>query len=399
VSAGASPALEPEAFWRHVGPALFLTAIFFLNFNARIVLAPLMPSIKGDLGISHGEAGFLFLLISFGYFTTLLGSGFFSARLTHRRTIALSSLAVGSALLVVSMSEGLIGIQMSLLFLGMAAGLYLPSGIASLTSLISPRHWGKALAIHELAPNLSFVAAPLITEGLLLYFSWRNVLALLGGTTILAGLAFARFGRGGKFPGQPPTLGSIKILLVEPAFWIMIFLFTLGISGTLGVFTMLPLFLVSEQGMDREWANTLVALSRISGLGMAFLGGWASDRFGPKRTLTGVFLITGVSTIMLGAVSGPWLGIILFVQPMLAVCFFPAGFAALSLIGPPEARNIAVSLTIPSAFIVGSGVIPTAIGIAGDLSSFAFGIVGVGFLILMGSILSRFLRLPEQTKK
>ena len=69
------------SFGSQLGPLLFLTAIFFLNFISRIILAPLMPAIEKDLGISHGEAGSLFLLISAGYFTALLGSGFFSSRL------------------------------------------------------------------------------------------------------------------------------------------------------------------------------------------------------------------------------------------------------------------------------------------------------------------------------
>ena len=184
----------------------------------------------------------------------------------HRRTIILSAIAVGMALLGISISSSLWGIRLGLLLLGVAAGLYLPSGIAALTSLINPKHWGKAIAIHELAPNLSFVAAPLVSEALLIWFSWRAVLVLLGGLSILAGMAFARFGSGGEFPGETPGLRAFKTLLNAPAFWIMMVLFSLGIAGTLGVYTMLPLFLVTEHGINRNWANTLIALSRLSGL-------------------------------------------------------------------------------------------------------------------------------------
>jgi NNP family nitrate/nitrite transporter-like MFS transporter len=47
-------------------------------------------------------------------------------------------------------------IQCGLVVLGFAAGFYLPSAIATITSLVDKRHWGKAIAIHELAPNLAF---------------------------------------------------------------------------------------------------------------------------------------------------------------------------------------------------------------------------------------------------
>ena len=176
----------------------------------------------------------------------------------------------------------------------------------------------------------------------------------------------------------------------------MVFLFSLGICSTLGIYTMLPLYLVAEHAIDRNLANTLIALSRLSGLIMAFAGGWASDRFGPKWTLKIVFLITGFMTVLLGIVPGSYIPIIVFLQPLVAVCFFPAGFAALSFIVPPKSRNIAVSLTVPLAFLVGGGMVPIFIGIIGDIRSFALGIVICGGLITAGSIFTGRLKFHDQ---
>jgi NNP family nitrate/nitrite transporter-like MFS transporter len=277
-----------------IGPLLLMTGIFFLNFISRIILSPLMPTIEMDLGIGHAEAGSLFLLISLGYFISLVGSGFFSSRFTHRKTI------VGITLLAISFSHTLREVRIGCIIVGLAAGLYLPSGISTLTSLVSSKDWGKAIAIHELAPNLSFLSAPLISEALLVWFTWRNILALLGLASVFVGLTFARFGKGGDFPGEPPSPSNLKSLLREPSFWIMIVFFSLGISGSLGIYAMLPLFLVSERGMTQSWANYLVALSRISGLGVAFLSGIVTDKLGPKVALGGVFLLTGLLTLLLG---------------------------------------------------------------------------------------------------
>jgi len=102
---------------------------------------------------------------------------------------------------------------------------------------------------------------------------------------------------------------------------------------------MLPLYLVTEHGMSLDWANSLVGTSRISTLGMAFLGGWATDRCGPKPVMIGAFFVTGILTLLIGMVSTPWIAAIVFLQPMLAVCFYPAGFAALSTISTPEAKK------------------------------------------------------------
>jgi len=384
------------SFSKQLGPILFLTTIFFLNFVGRIVFAPLLPSIETDLGIAHAEAGSFFLLTSMGYFISLLGSGFVSSRLNHRQTIVLSAVSVGVALLGISLSNSLWTIRLALFLLGMSAGIYLPSGIATLTALVNPRHWGKAVAVHELAPNLGFVAAPLLAEAFMLWFPWKGVIVFLGTGSIIAGTAFYFFGRGGEFPGQAPGFGSLKSLFTEPSFWIMAVLFCFGICGTLGIYTMLPLYLVSDQGFNRNWANTLVALSRIPSVFMAFVAGWLSDRIGPKRTISGVFLITGLLTLLLGTVSDPWIVVLVFLQPVIAGCFFPPGFAALSAIAPPDARNIAVSLTIPSAFVFGGGAIPIGIGMMADAGFFDLGIALTGMLILTGSVLALFLKSPRQ---
>jgi NNP family nitrate/nitrite transporter-like MFS transporter len=119
-----------------VMPLLLMTGLFFFNFIARIILAPLMPTIEVDLGIGHAEAGSLFLLISLGYFTSLIGSGFFSAQFTHRKTIIFSSIFLGITLLAVSFSNTLWDIRIGCIIIGLVTGLYLPSGISTLTSLV-----------------------------------------------------------------------------------------------------------------------------------------------------------------------------------------------------------------------------------------------------------------------
>ncbi len=385
-----SNSAEPPKFRTFLGPILLFTNIFFLNFMSRIIFAPLLPSIQKDLGLAHVEAASLFLFVSVGYSISLLTSGFVSNRLQHRKTIVLSATAVGISLLAIPFCHSIWSLRGGLLLLGLASGLYLPSGLASLTALVNTKHWGKAIATHELAPNLSFFIAPLLAEGLMMWFSWRGVLVFLGGCSVLTGGVFALFGKGGDFSGVAPNFLSLKTLFMEKSFWIMMILFSLGICATLGVYTMLPLFLVAQHGLERNWANTLVALSRISGMFMAFLAGWTTDRFGPRLTMSGVFLMTGLATVLLGALTGSWLVVLVFLQPVMAVCFFPPGFAALSAIGPPSTRNVAVSLTVPAAFLIGGGAIPLGIGMMGDAGLFALGVSFTGGLILSGAFLSLF---------
>jgi NNP family nitrate/nitrite transporter-like MFS transporter len=380
-----------------MGPLLFLVGIFSLNFLGRIILSPLMPAVEKDLKIGHDEAGSLFFLISLGYCVGLLASGFVSSRLTHRKTIFLSAIAVGFGLIIVSISDNLWAIRSGLVFLGTAAGFYLPSGIATVTELVSPEHWGKAIAIHELAPNLGFVIAPLLAEALLGLFTWRGVMLLAGIGSIIAGGVFIFWGKGGAFPGEAPDSKTLRSLLVEPSFWIMIALFGLGIGASLGVYAMMPLYLVTERGMDRAWANTLVGFSRVLTMGSAILTGWITDRIGPKRTLMGVFIAGGLVTILMGIIPGLWIVPTVFLQAVLATAFFPAGFAALYKIGSGRIRNVAVSLTVPFGFLLGGGAIAAGIGVMGEIRSFALGITLFGGLLFAGVFLASRLKFTKDS--
>lgn len=371
------------------GSLLLLTGLFFLNFVTRVCMGPLMPRIESDLAIDHAQAGSLFLSLSFGYCLGMLLSSLVASRITHRSTIALSSVCAGVFLLATSLGSGLESLHLGLGGLGIVSGLYLPSGIATITGLVRSADWGKALAIHELAPNLSFISAPLLTELLLNWLPWRGVLAVLGIAGMGVGLAFFRYGRGGRERGVTPGPRAIWTALRDPRLWGLMLLFSLAVGATLGIYTMLPLYLVTEAGWHRTEANTLLACSRLSGLVIVFAAGWLADRLGSRRTMALALGAAGAMTILLGISSGAVLVTAVFLQPVLTVCFFPVGFAALSRVHP-----LGVSLAVPGAMLLGGGGIPALLGWLAEAGSFGGAMVMVGLLTLCGALVSLFLTAP-----
>lgn len=381
-----------------LGPLVFITTIFFVNFLARIMLSPLMPVVEADLKLDHGQAGVLFLLIALGYVVALMASGYLSSRIKHHRTIVLSAVMLGVTLVASSFSEGLWGLRLGMLLVGATAGLYFPSGMATITSLYPPKHWGRAIGVHELAPNLACVAAPLMVEMLLCWVSWRNTLALAGVASLVLGVAYARFGRGGEFPGEAPALKFLRTLFGQPVFWIMLVLFGLSVGSSMGIFSMLPLFLVSERGMDLYQANLIVAMSRLPTLATALLGGWLADRIGPKKTIPLVMLTTGIMTLLVAVVPSPLLVPVIVLQAMVAVTFFAPAFAVISSLGMATSRNLVISFTVPLAYLLGAGVTPTLIGLCGKEGAFALGIGLYGVLLLLGAGLAAFLKMPRAVR-
>ena len=383
----------PETFQEKFGITLFLAWLFYLGFVSRIIFAPLMPAIERDLGIGHARAGALFLLISVGYMLAPVCSGLISSRFDHSGNLRFSAWLVGLALLAFSFVEDVVGMGLLLLVIGFAGSLHLPSAIATITAEIQKSDWGKGLSVHQCAPPLAFVTAPLIAALLLRWYSWREVLLVWAILCLASALLYTLRGRGGDFPGRAVNLANARPVFANRSFWLMVVLLSMAFSGNSGIFAMLPLFLVHERGFDPAMANTLIGLSQLSGLAVIFAAGWLADRIGQKRVMAGSLLATGILTLLLPWMGGGMLVLVLFLQAATLTAFFPAGFAALSRVTLPSLRSITSALGPPFAFLVGGGFMPTAIGYLADSHSFEAGIRMAGCYILLGCLLVVPLRL------
>lgn len=371
-------------------PLSFLTGIFYLNFVSRIILGPFLPVIEQELGLGHGGAGSLFLFIQIGYAAGLLGSGIVSWRFSHRHTIVASAVAVGISLAGLSLTSSLWTMRLWLVLVGTGAGLYLPAGVATITHLVKDAHWGKALAFHELAPNLAFITAPFLADAFLASISWRGVLALLGGVAMLLGGCFALSSHGGSRQGEAPRLQTVAGLLRDPAVWAMMLIFAAGVGSSLGLYSMLPLFLVSGSGMTLRAANSLTGLSRVACLAIAFFSGWLTDRMGHRHALTVALTTTASLNLCLGLFPGPILTpIFVFLQGAAAVMFFPAAFAAVSRLVPGQMRNLGVALTTAVGVFLGGGGVPALVGYLAEVASFSAAFTVVGALAIFSPLLLR----------
>jgi NNP family nitrate/nitrite transporter-like MFS transporter len=394
-SAVRSAAGERRSF-RGVLPTLsMLVLVLLFLFAARIIYAPMLVNIERSMSLTHTQAATFFLFVTIGYSGCMVFSGFVAARLTHRWTILLSVVAAVAALGFIAASDSLAGIRVGLVFLGAGAGLYFPSGVPTLTSLVDPRDEGKAMAVHEVGPNLGFVATPIVASLLLSVLSWRRILLVVGAFGILTALAFLAFARGGRFRGEPPRLANARPVLRRSSFWITAAMFALGAGAGVGVFSIIPTYLVVEKGMDQGLVNTLVGISRVSGLGVIFVVGFLVDRTGVRWIMAVLLLLCGLSTAAMGLGSRGVLLAAMFVQPILVAGFFPAGFVAASRITSRRLHNVTLSFLLPIGYGFGAGLVPLFLGILGDHNRFALGFAVYGGLLTAASLLPFLLRLEE----
>ena len=391
-ASGAEPGGHNDRQRFPLGSTLLLVSVFFMTFLARTILSPLLLPIERDLGVTHAEAGSFFLIISIGLIATMLGSGFVSQRLNHHRMIALSVAVSGAGALLLGASTTLAGFRAGLVLLGAGAGLYLPSGLTTLTDVVPSRQWGRALAIHELGPILGLFSGPILAELALRVGGWRSVLIAIGAISLVMAVVFARWGAGGRFHGAPPHWSALREVVASRRFWIIAFFFVMAIGLELGVYAMLPTYLVVDRGLDQSLVNTIVSTSRLTSLLAVFAAGWLSDRFGVRHVIGGVAVTAGLVTAVLGFAGGWLLIAAVYLQPMLISSFFPAGLTALAGVGSAERRNLAVSVVVPLAYLFGAGMIPAILGHLAEVNLFGTGFIGVGVLMIVGALLVGGLR-------
>lgn len=367
-----------------MGPVLLLTVIFFILFVTRQITGPLLPAMEDDLGLSHTQSGLFLLCMGIGFFLSQIGAAFLASRWGYRRCILVSLWGTTAAAAMVGHVGSTYALYLGFLGLGITGGLYVPSGIALITVLVRPRDWGKAMGIHELAPNLALISVPFLATLAVAFASWRMGFLCLAATLALLGAGYLFVGVDADQRPSPPDLHRIREIAATPGFWRLGFLLSLAVGIETGVYAMTPLFLVNERAFDLADANLLLGLSRIPGVLMVLLSGWVTDRLSPSTTVCISLGVTGAAVICLGAGPKALLVPAVVVQAGASACLFPPILSMMSRISITENRALTLSMILAVAPVIGGGLLPAAIAFAGDLGSFGAGMVGAGILTTAG---------------
>jgi predicted MFS family arabinose efflux permease len=360
-----------------IGTLFLMVFMIYLSMSSRTMFAPLIPYLSRDVGLTLSQAGLLFMVITAGYATGMLLSGFAAARLEHRGTIVLALLLVATGMVMTAALAGWPWILAAALLVGFGTGIYPPSAIGLVKGMFSESARGKALAVHELGPSLSFVTSPPLVVAAEKLGNWRILPLVLAVLLVLALFAFIAWTRIGRERGAAPRFDTLKPILRDPGTWLGMALFAAAFGGGQAVFSFLPAYLTLAKGYDINEVNMLVGASRVMGVASVAVSGLLVDRLGSRRTIGLVIGFSSICTVLLGFMDGFPLKVTAFVQPALLTAFFPAGLMAVSKIGPTGAENVTFSVVITGAMLAGNGLAPLALGLLGDM-----GLGGPGFIVL-----------------
>jgi NNP family nitrate/nitrite transporter-like MFS transporter len=375
-------------------PLVIFWGLWFLNFSIRSGFSPVLPLIEDSLNLSHGQAGGLFTSLAAGYSLSMLISGHFTPVWGCKRTIVSGFIGMAIVLLLLQWTQAYLAFHAIFFLVGLCAGTYNPAIIPIITETYEPRHWGKVIGVHDSGASLAVFAMPLLIAFGVRFFSWRVLLLILGVAGLLLLISFR------KVAVEPPQARARQMvsyvdLLRRRSLWIMGCLWIFIGASCNGIYSILPLYLIKERGIDFDHANTLISVSRACGVFVSIAAGFLVDRYGVRKMLVFSLLSTGMSTIGLALASTPIpLLVTLFVQGTFSIVFFPAGLAAISMLTLLPERSMAIAFILFFGVTFGTGLSPLLLGLTADRFSFAAGILGLGICTTLATLLIEFL--PEK---
>ena len=373
---------------------LFLSFLWFLNFVGRTLFSPVLPLIEDEFHISHARASSIFIFQSVGYGISIFSSGLWSGLLGYKKSIIVSLLVMAAVFFAIPFSRAFSALYLFAFITGLATGVYIPAVIPLITRMYRENAWGMAIAVHDSSASVGVFGAPLIALGLLHFFQWRGMFGAVGFVFVAAAAAFFFLFEEMKVSGI--TRAALGEFITRRSLWLMSVIWVFAASTSLGIYSILPLYLTKELHLEMGYANTIFGISRLGGFAVALGSGWLVTRLSVRTVMSSLLVVSGAFTVSVALAGAGLIAAALFLQASFIYGFFPAGLIAISRMFEVHVRGLATGFIFGVGVIFGWGVAPWLLGLSGDLLSFRFGILVLGILTMLSA---GIIYLPEELKR
>jgi MFS family permease len=312
---------EPESL------AFFLTTLpFFIMAHAAhhfltALPQPLFPAIRDEFRLSYTKASLVPMSFAIAGATGQLPAGWLADRVGPTLLIAVGTIGVALAGVLIGLSQSFIMLISCLLLMGFLSGGYHPAATPLISASVKPQHRGRALGLHLVGGNSAYFIAPIIAASISGLWGWRGSFFTLAIPTTIFGLIFYIYltRKAGKAHvagvkqkvnlEKPPQPGYERRLI---AFLAMIII---GSGTAMSILSFLTLYMADELGASNELAGGLLSIVFSSGLWAGPVGGYLADKFGSVKIVIATAILSGIIIYSFNFVSlGPTLYLVLFLE-------------------------------------------------------------------------------------
>lgn len=287
----------PKAHWGAFGLICFA---YLVSTTGEQILSPLFPTTREDLGLSVGQGGIAFGLLSGSIAVTNLVGGAALRRLSPVRLIRLSALVGGLGAVATALANGFGVLLVGQVLLGAGAGLFFPAGLQSVGITAGPAKRGFAMGLYGVAFSLGLTAAAALGS-LGAAVGWRVPFWVAAALFGLSAVTCAWI----RIPA-PTGDGHRDRVVVREVMSMPTAVGTVLAVCQYGAVPFLATFAVEQWGISAASAATVLIAGRLLSILAKIIGGASADRIGARTSArrTGVLLTaTGLCWVLL---PGGW---------------------------------------------------------------------------------------------
>jgi FSR family fosmidomycin resistance protein-like MFS transporter len=251
-----------------------------LNHSLFLVLPPLLENISKDLGATFQTIGLVSTVAFFLYGLGSLVGGPLSDRIGHVKVASISIGLAGVSTIIFLLPGRIFSFTLGLWIVAIAASFYHPTANTLIVKLF-PVNTARSMGIHGASGSFGQMLTPAIAYYIGITFHWRYAFVFFGGVSFVTSLFMRRL----PSVHDPESYDKIPLLemLKVPGLWVLIiYNIIIGLFQR-GVELFFPTFLVLERGFTGQLAAFYASALLFFGAPGQLFGGWAADRYTPRR--------------------------------------------------------------------------------------------------------------------
>jgi MFS transporter, Spinster family, sphingosine-1-phosphate transporter len=383
-----------------------LTAINLFNYLDRYVVSPIVPDLKGAMGLSDTQLGWLVPAFMIVYMIAAPVFGALGDRGSRTRPIAIGVFIWSLATMLSGLARNYPQLLAGRALVGIGEAAYVAIAPALLADCFAAESRGRIYSVLNMAipvgSALGYILGGLVGH----HFGWRAAFFVAGVPgVLLAGAVLwlpdpprgSRDAAGvtaGGAQRQNPLAVYLGLMRRLPYMLLVLgyaaYTFALG-----GLAFWMPTFLMRVHGIPTDQASTgFGAIVVVTGFVGTFVGGWLGDyclRYSRQAYLwfsavVTLFAVPFAYVALTAAQAHVYYPAIIAAQLLLFMSTGPINAAIVNIVSPLE-RASAMALSMFAIHLLGDVPSPVLIGRISDASSLAQAVLVVPVAIAIGGII------------